>query len=303
MKKILLSVSCLLAAVVVNSQSPAFEWAKNMGGYYGYAAGIDVTTDASGNVYTTGYFQGRVDFDPGANIFYLTAAGSDIFITKTGAAGNFIWAKQMGGTSNNQSNSIALDAIDNIYVTGYFNGTVDFDPGATTYNLTSEGASDIFVAKLNSSGNFNWAVKFGAAYGDIGAAIAVDGPGNVYTTGTFMGNVDFDPGAGNYFINVNIGNTNNTFISKLNSSGNFIWAKNFGGGENSATSIALDAAGNIYTTGRFYFTNDFDPGAGIFNLTAASGSSDIFIASLNSLGNFNWAKSLTGTGAKFAYST
>ena len=96
--------------------------------------------DASGNVYTTGYFQGTVDFDPGAGTFNLTSAGlQDIFISKLDAAGNFVWAKQLGGTLNDVGYSIALDTSGNVYTTGFFRDTVDFDPGAGTFNLTPAG--------------------------------------------------------------------------------------------------------------------------------------------------------------------
>ena len=119
-----------------------------MGGIFGEES-FSIALDGSGNVFTTGYFDNIVDFDPGAGTFNLTSVGStDIFISKLDAAGNFVWAKQMGGTMDDRGQSIALDASGNVYTTGYFNGTADFDPGAGTFNLTSAGSYDIFVHKM-----------------------------------------------------------------------------------------------------------------------------------------------------------
>jgi hypothetical protein len=109
-----------------------------------------ITTGPSGNIYTTGLFDGTVDFDPGARVFNVKTAGSNhIFISKLDANGTFIWEKSMGGTSNEDGYSITTDATGNIYSTGQFGGTADFDPGVNTYNLTSVGLTyDIYISKL-----------------------------------------------------------------------------------------------------------------------------------------------------------
>src|SRR6185295_15766788 len=99
---------------------------------------------------------GSVDFDPGTGIFILSAAGTnDVFISKLDSSGNFIWAKAIGGITDDYGSSIAIDDSGNIYVTGYFSSVVDFDPGAAVFNLASVGGptGDIFILKLDSSGN------------------------------------------------------------------------------------------------------------------------------------------------------
>jgi len=254
-----------------------FIWAKSMGGSK-WDYGNSIAVDASGNVYTTGYFEDTADFDPGVNVYNLTSAGSsDIFISKLDSLGNFVWAKSMDGSSTEEGNSIAVDALGNIYTTGNYIGTVDFDPGPGVFNLTSAaGTYDIFVSKLDPSGNFIWAKSMGGNDGDAGFSVALDISGNVYTTGFFCsGIVDFDPGIGVF--NITTAGVGDIFISKLDVSGNFVWAKSMGGiGGDGCYSIALDASGNIYTTGMFVDTVDFDPGAGVFNLISA-GSQDVFI--------------------------
>ncbi len=271
-----------------------FLWAKQMGGTDSEVS-YGIAVDASGSVYTTGYFVGTADFDPGAGTANLTSAAgtADVFVSKLDASGNFVWAKQMGGTSTEVGYSITVDASENVYTTGLFQGIADFDPGVGTVNLTSAGQDDIFVSKLDASGNLVWVKQMGGANADIARGISLDASGNVYTTGHFQGTADFDPGAGTSNL-TSLGNFD-IFISKLDASGNLVWAKQMGGlFQDYSSSIALDASGNVYTTGFFYETVDFDPGVGTANLTSA-GNTDVFISKLNSSGNFVWAKQLGGT--------
>lgn len=192
---------------------------------------------------------------------------------------NFIWAKQMGGIDTDEGRAICIDIIGNIYITGWFNGTADFDPGTGTYNLTSSGTSDIYVAKLDAAGNFNWAINLGGSGIDAARDIAVDPAGNIYITGNFEDTADFDPGIGIY--NLTCVGGSDIFVCKLSSSGSLIWAKQMGGPSGNAEvgySIAVDVNGNVYTLGVF-FSGDFDPGPGIYNLTSA-GYHDVFISKL-----------------------
>jgi hypothetical protein len=274
------------------SASGSFVWAKQIGGTHEESPN-SIALDASGNVYTTGEFQYTCDFDPGNGIYNLTASGSDgyddIFISKLDVNGNFVWAKRIGGINNDYSHSIALDDLGDIYTIGTFKGNVDFNPGTGIYNLTSTGeGGDTYILKLDMNGNFVWAKQIsGIGIGTNGQAISLDVSGNVYVTGWFMGTADFDPGAGTYNL-TSIG-ARDIFISKLNTSGNFVWAKQIGGtGQGYALSIAIDALGNVLTTGSLYGTADFDPGTGTYNLTSVGGN-DIFISELNASGNFVWA--------------
>jgi len=269
-------------------------WAKAIGGT-SYDYGISITTDASGNVYTTGFFAKTADFDPSSGTTTLTSAGSyDIFIQKLDASGNFVRAKAMGGTSYDEGYSITTDSSGNVYTTGYFQGTADFDPSAGTTNLTSAGSNDIFIQKLDASGNFVWAKAMGGTSFDFGRSISTDAYGNVYTTGTFLGTAVFDPSATGT-TNLTSAGSVDIFIQKLDASGNLLWAKAMGGtSDDFCVSITTDASGNVYTTGYFEETADFDPSAGTTNLTSA-GEYDIFIQKLDASGNLLWAKAMGGT--------
>lgn len=274
-----------------------FVWAKLLGGS-GYSEGDGVVVDNAGNVYTTGFFKGVGDFDPGPGVAAMTAAGNeDIFVSKLDSGGNFVWARHMGGTNYAYAIGLALDAGGNVHVVGSFAGTVDFDPGAGVVNLTSAAEEDVFICKLDSSGNYLWARRFGGGANDYGYDIAVDSAGNVVTTGSFFGTVDFDPGAGSF--NLTSAGSDDGFVSKLDSAGNFVWARRLGGPDfDFSSDVALDGDGNVYTAGLFTATGDFDPGAGVVNLTSVGGD-DIFVSKLDSAGNFVWARAMGGSGNEF----
>ena len=267
-----------------------FVWAKSIGGN---SRGVSLALDASGNIYTTGFIDGTADFDPGTGTFNLTSASSDIFILKLNSSGNFVWAKLIGGTSYDVVASMALDASGNVYTCGAFAGVVDFDPGSGIFNLTSIGTIDIFISKLDASGNFVWAKGIGAALGDNrGSNISVNAAGNVIATGSFKGTVDSDPGAGVF--NLTSAGMSDILILKLSSAGDFVWAKQIGGTLNDAGKAITDGTGNIYTIGNFSDIVDFDPGSSTFNLTSAGGI-DAFISKFDASGNFVWAKRMGGT--------
>ena len=269
-----------------------FDWARSIGGA-SMDAGNSIIIDGSGLIYVTGYFQGTVDFDPGTATFNLTSnGGEDVFIQKSDASGNLIWARSMGGPSNEVGKCIAADASGNSYVTGYYEGTADFDPGVATFNLTSNGGEDVFIQKLDASGNFIWAISIGGTSDENGRSITTDTLGNVYVIGYYRDMVDFDPGAASFNLTSNGGD--DIFIVKLDSNGNFIWAVSMGGIlPDRGFSITSDALGNLYATGKFSSTVDFDPGSTTFSLTA-NGGEDVFIQKLDNQGNFIWAKSMGG---------
>lgn len=294
--KHLFVVLCLILSVYAQSQVPSFKWAKNI------TSGV-ITHDGSGNVYITGNFLGSADFDPGPGSYSLTSAGSgDIFMVKLDINGNFVWAKGMGSTGDDQGMDLAVDASGNIYLASYFSSTVNFNPGGTAVSLSSSGSSDVAIAKYDSNGNLTWAKKIGGPNTDIINGIAVDGLGNVYTTGYFMDLADFDPSAATYTLATNSG-INDAFVLKLDASGNMVWAKDLGGTANTLPkSITLDASGNIYTTGEFTGICDFNPSATVYNLSSLTSTyKDCYISKLDASGNFVWAKQIGGSDHDLGY--
>ena len=276
-------------------------WAEQLNGTSSDRA-HSMVLDSGSNIYITGDFLGTADFDPGPGTASMTSAGSrDILVLKLDHSGNFMWAKHMGGTGQDQGSGVALDSDGNVYTAGSFYGIADFDPGPGTANLTTLGGPTIFVSKLDNSGNYVWAKPMGGGGGARGYAVAVDSSGNVYTTGQFRQTADFDPGPGT--ANLTSAGFTDVFVSKLDSSGNYVWSKQMGGtvGE-SGYSLAVDSGGNVYITGYFQGTADFDPGAGTVSLTTAGGLEDVFVSKLDSSGSLVWAGRMGGTYTAHGYS-
>ncbi len=287
------------------SQDPTLDWVFNLedkliGSTYNQE--IRATAiDAAGNVYVAGSFQGIVDFDPSGNISNLESSGNDdIFVAKYTSAGEYIWANQMGGTSSDIAFSLELDGSDNVYITGYFQGTVDFDPSTNIANLTSSGNQDIFVSKYTAAGEYVWVKRIGGAYQDYAYALALDDFDNVYITGYFQGTVDFDPSGS--VANLGSSGGNDIFVAKYTASGDYVWANKMGGtSADIGRSLALDGSNNVYVTGYFQGTVDFDPSISTANLVS-SGAHDGFVAKYASTGAYEWANNLGGASTDVGFS-
>ncbi|GEM_PF-2269630 len=284
-----------------------FEWVRQMAGQ-NFDVGNAIAVDADGNVYTAGSYQGAAtapiappDFDPGPETHILpTNGGTDIFVQKMDTEGNFIWARTMGGTSNEAATAIAVDADKNVYITGSFIGEVDFGEG---YTLNAGTTRNIFVSKLDADGSLAWAQSVGSTNHDDGFGIAVDPDGNVYTTGAYQGNnvtfTSVDPTGPSVSLSA-VGATD-IFVQKMDTDGNVLWARSMGGsGSDAGYAIAVDKRGNVYTTGYFGGTGanlDFDPDPGIVYPLPTSGGNnqEIFIQMIDTDGEFVWAHGMGAT--------
>jgi len=186
----------------------------------------------------------------------------------------------LGGLGADEGHSVAVDGAGNAFVTGSFEGTVDFGGGA----LVSAGGVDIFLAKYNSSGNHVWSKRFGAAATDHGYSVALDVAGNVFVTGDFAGTtVDFGGGP-----LASSGLSYEGYIAKYDAAGNHLWSKPFGPGSE-GRSVVVDVAGNAFATGSFSGTVDFGGGP-----LVAVGNLDTFLVKYDAAGNHLWSKSFGG---------
>jgi len=296
MKSLSITILMILFHVSLNAQYVQINWAKSIIGTQDDVVNA-IAVDNVGNVYTTGYFQGIVDLDPGPGTYDVTSTGvASMFISKLDASGNFLW----GYGFNNASNGLAItvDASLNVFLTGVFSNVMDLDPGPGIYNLTSAGYEDVFILKLNMSGNFVWAKRVGSTGYDSGVGIVIDSFSNIVITGTYGNSVDFDPGPGTYTLSSMF---ISGFVLKLNVFGNFVWAKSYDALSVNAwcapKGLITDVSGNVYTTGSFVNgTIDFDPGIAVYSFTT-NNIWNTFVSKLDSAGNFVWAKQFTGTNA------
>src|SRR5690554_5889103 len=333
------------AFVVKLNSSGTFLWAKSFGGTGTVMYSHSITTDPSGNIYLTGYFAGGhvMNFSTSGGTRNVTGAGSgrsNAYVLKLDNNGNDLWVNTYGASSSDVMGRAVVADGSNIYVMGYFNGTVDFRStgsypqassvsgsgganhlgsyfvlrisqslgmasapivisrsGASGWSygrtlalsggyvyVTGEQGSNAFVAKYDASTlNNQWMKTFGATA--RGNGIAVDGDGNVYTTGYFTG-ASFSPGGGGASLSKK--GTRDAYLHVLDGNGDFLTAKQFGGPGAEVTGMGIKVAPSpskaIYIGGYFggyNKTTDFDPNAGIANVNPLSSSSDGFIVKLN----------------------
>jgi hypothetical protein len=285
-------------------------WARTFGSVTNSATderAWDVAVDATGSIYVTGFFQGAFDLDDsatGSNV--VTSAGEkDIFLVKYDANGNHSWGFALNDTGDAATSlketSVALDGAGRVYLMGHFNATMDLDPGAGLSNLSSAGGSDLFLARYSSAGALERAVRIGGTQNETAppGTMRVGPDGNLVFSGRFRGIVDLNPGAGVFSV------TNNTvpaaddiFVASLDGDLNFRWgfAIASDGGLDGGHRVALDSRTNVYVTGWFSGTTDFDGGPGVFNLASVNtnGASDCFLAKYDRSGSFLWARAFGG---------
>ncbi len=209
--------------------------------------GMDIALDGAGNSYITGYFTTACNF---GSTTLLSYGIDDVFLAKLDVSGQYLWAVKAGGAGSERGLSVKTDATGNSYITGYFYGTATFG----SVSITSAGSQDIFIAKYDNAGTCLWAKSAGGTGSDIGNGITVDGSGNVIVTGEFAGTASFGSTS---FSSMN-GSTD-VFTTKLDGSGNFLWAKKGSAHlTDRGIDVTCDATGNIYITGQFSDTITFD---------------------------------------------
>ena len=198
--------------------------------------------------------------------------------------GNFVWANTIGSSGYDEAYSLALDNAGNVYTTGYFQGSVDFDPGIGIYNLyVSAGDNNaIYIYKLSTTGNFVWAKSISGPFTNEGRAISIDAAGYLYTSGTYTGSVDMDPGVGIYTLLTTPGNFSDAFVLKQTSAGDFIWAKRANGSNNEmGAAMAVNKDGFCFVAGYFFSSTVSFDSSTIFNADNTSSTYDTFIAKLD----------------------
>ncbi len=256
---------------------PNFVWANQAGGS-GNDIGFGVAADGVGNIYVAGVFNGTASFGT-TNV--VGAGSDDIFIAKYDSVGALQWVRSAGGTAGDQGWSMGVDGAGNAYVSGMFQGTATF--GNT--NVTSAGGSDIFIAKYDPTGVFQWVRKAGGTGSDLSTKAAVDLAGNVFLTGSFTGTASFGS------TNLVAAGGRDIFVAKYDRDGVFQWVQQAGGsGDDEGTAINTDTNGNCYVGGKFHNTANFSGSS-----LVSAGGFDAFISKYNSAGVLQWVQKAGGT--------
>ncbi|MDP1801751.1 MAG: T9SS type A sorting domain-containing protein [Bacteroidota bacterium] len=280
------------------SPAGALIWARRIGGpktdvCYGLAI------DNLGNCLITGTFDSTATFNAALTATLASNGSQDVFLMKLNPVGFLLWHTGFGGTGNDRGKTIAVNSANDVYVAGYFEGTVDTDPSAGSNILFSNGATDIFFSGFAPNGNFVWGKGIGSATDDEPRSIAIDNAGELVMTGGFSQTTDFDPGPGFGFLNCS--GAYDIFLAKYNSSGAYIFANKIGAaGGDHAMSLCVDAANNYIISGDFSGTVDFDPATFSTVNLIASGPYDGFVAKYNSLGTYQWVRHISGINGQTA---
>lgn len=301
MKKTTYTLLFLLASTLVNAQN--LLWAKKVGALRPNDVAYGICSDKNANVITTGTFKDTADLDPNASLQVFYGQGQeDVFITKLDSNGQFLWAHQFGGVQGDFGYAITTDPKNNIFVAGSFSNRCDFNVGGTPNMIMATGSYDAFVSKFSPNGNLIWTKTFGGTSSEEAFAITVKANGHVVVAGYFMGAADFDPGAGNTTLTP-LG-IEDAFINELDSNGNFVRAFAISGPlKDCIYGLCSDGNNNIYTTGYFEASADFDPSILNYTLTSAGAvmDKDFFIAKYDATGNLVWAKNGGGLMADIAF--
>jgi hypothetical protein len=295
MKKILLLLITLSSSSLF--AQPNWSWATSSTAQGNDKIGADLSSDAQSNIYSTGTFKDSLVF--GSTVLLATQGSfkGEIFVSKHDSSGNFVWAIQSDGGSQPTADGIYTDANGNSYITGAFQGSIDF--GAITLNSTNTFGKSMYILKVDANGTPTWATFYAASgfsqdaiYGN---AITVDNSGTIYVAGNYKGTIDM----GN---SITITNSQASalapFVAAFNSSGVTQWVDNASGGSFSdvrANDIALNQAGSeVYTIGTF-------KGSIYFNDTIISTSNrDVFFTKHTTSGAYLYAKTPVVSGSSSA---
>lgn len=258
-------------------------WSKRFGDASDDQGGKHVAIDGAGNVLVTGEFSGGVDLGGGR----LESAGStDVFLAKLDGDGHHLWSQRFGGTDRDQSSAVTVDRAGDVLVSGEFEGGIDFGG----VHLDSAGGTDVFLAKLDGSGNHVWSKRFGGEGDDYSGGLACDSAGNVYLAGSFEGSADFGGAS------LQSAGEGDVYVAKLDAAGGPLWSKRFGGGgEQHAHSLAIDPTGGVLVTGAFEGAVDFGGGP-----LHSAGGFDVFLVKLDASGEHLWSRRFGGTSNDFS---
>jgi hypothetical protein len=266
--------------------------------YYGGSLddhGNYVFIDDFGNVFVTGQ-TASTDFslqNSGTYFQSIMGGQKDAFIIKFDTAGNRLWGTYYGGNGIEQGNSIVVNSLGDVFITGWTQSSnfPIYDAG-TFYQDTITGQADAFILKFDNNGNQLWATYYGGSMQDLSNNITIDNADNIFIIGQTYSN-DFPlQNSGAYFQNTYSGNED-AFILKFDNNGNHLWATYYGGNDTDrGYDITIDNIGNVIVLGQT-FSSDFplqNSGA-FFQGTIINGNlfSDAFILKFDNLGNRLWA--------------
>jgi hypothetical protein len=295
----------LLCSIRLSAQT--YSWSGSLGSAASTEQFKNVATDASGNTYVVGFYSGTMTM-PIAPTTCNNSGLQDIILAQYNSSGVMQWYQRLGVAQADEGFGVIVNSANEVYVTGYLQGSVFFKFAAGG-NLSSNGANpDIFVAKYSNAGVFAWARGIGSPGPDEPIGLQFDNSGNICVAGYISAGTTEIYGQGNrptpYTVYGTMASNGNLDVAvvKFSTAGTYLSSFNIGSvtGAEQATALYFDTAGNMYLAGLFYTTVDFDPSAATYNLTESTpqGAGDAFLAKYDATGAFVWAGSLQGANTE-----
>lgn len=283
---------------------------RNVLGETSGGTGQSIAIDEVGNVYVAGKFRGLVDFDPGVGQAILANDSNflGIFLAKYDSNGNYIWAKAISIPGQSTAYELAVDQEQHIYLTGSFEGSLDFTPGEGSNILDNNAPfSNLFITKYSTQGEFLWGNMLEASISSSGNGIGLNGSDGFFLTGTFSGTVDMDFGNGeNIFTSKGDPqiqtplNRSDVFLASYDADGQLQWAIQIGGDKSeSVNSIALGPDRSIHICGGFNSDRVYVWPQDNGETLRIAGNANGFILKYQADGTFVWAERMVSPQAAF----
>jgi len=256
------------------------KWSKRFGDASSQDSG-DVAIDASGNIYLAGTVSGSIDLGG----LLLTSAGSnDALVAKFDPDGNVVWAKLFGDTLSQSATTIGVTQAGQVVVGGEFQGGINLG-GQPLLSPTMD--TDLFVARLDSSGFHSMSRRFGGMGYEQMIAVALDSQDNIVLTGHFSGTLDF-LGAGV----LTAAGSDDVYVAKLLPNGSPEWARRWGdAADQEALGLAITPADEVVLSGTMAGIIEFGDGT---TLEAAPMATNAYLVKVTPDGTPVWSKVLGG---------
>jgi hypothetical protein len=266
-----------------------FEWSVRLGGM-GHDNAQGLAVDADG-IFVGGEFADTLE---AGNVELISNGNSDALLTRYDLDGALLWAVSAGSTGSDYINDVAVDAAGNVIAIGYFQGTVDFDPGPEVFPMSGAGDA-MFLWKVSPEGDLVWVRTWNGSSSENGLAVAVGQADDIWIGGGYFETLDLDPGADITSVTAP-GFNQNAFLVHLDADGTFLFGGDMGGnGSDAVQDLKLDAQGAVIAVGAFGDTGDFDPGAGTVTL-APLGGPDSFVLKFSATGQLTYAAAFGSAG-------
>lgn len=285
-----------ILALLTNLSWSQLEWVHTTGGGSNVSNAYgNSTTDSLGNTYNIGHFRSTINLDPNGSQMYYANNNWDVYVQKFDSNGDLIWARVIGGMSDDKAGDVSVDLLGNVFISGSFEDTTDLDPSIDTFNVISNGQTDIFIVKLTSDGDFVWGKSIGTPNSELTGVNELKPSGNYCLSGEYNDvYIDLDPGP--LTSAQSASGTKGSFVVELTPNGDYVSGLALGTSDGlRLNGVSATQDNGLCLIGEFQGAVDMDPGPGNNYVSAPINATNAFIVRVDSVGNMEWYKSIEGS--------